>query len=234
MGHPGCWGWWRAALEVVAEATFKAAAVVCGIGDQKERRAEDAALAGDVGVVDEVGGADVGGQGLGMVGFGVAGEGKDVLDVGVEMIVPGEAGDVAGEGAGAAGRDEVAERGGDGSGLAWGGKAGAIVEVAVAVVVHAGGDVERGVSIAVVVGAEDDLAGEGEVEVGKVLPEGVSGFKRVLAGVGGGGLRVEEGVVVGVGEDVDADGSDEEGGELELLVADAGELDVSGGVRGAL
>ena len=96
--------------------------------------------------------------------------------------------------------------GGDGSGLAGEGELGAIVEVAVAVVVEAGGDVEGGVAVAVVIAGEDDLAREVEGQVGEVLPEGVAGFEGVLAFVGGGGLRVEEGVVVSVRQDVDTDG----------------------------
>jgi len=182
-------------------------------------------------VIEEVRGTDVGGEGLRVVRFRIAGQGEDALDVAVDMEAPGKARGVAGENAGSSGGDEIAERRGDGARLPGQRELGAIVEVAVAVVVKAGGDVEGGVAVTVVVGAEDDLAGDVDVQVAEVLPEGVAGLDRVLAGVGRGALRRKEGIVVSVRKNVDANGADEELDGLKLLVADAGELDVPRDIR---
>ena len=112
--------------------------------------------------------------------------------------------------------------------MGWGERElGAIVEVAVAVVVEAGGDVIGGVALRIEVGADLDFEGQVEGGVAEGLPKGVAGLAGVLAAVGQIALRREEGVVVGVAVDVDAHGSKEELQPLEFLLAEADELDVA-------
>ena len=76
-------------LEAVTQAPFNPSAVVSCIRNAEEGGAEDAALTGDVGVVEQVGGANVGGEGLLVVGLCIARQREDALYVGVEVRVPG-------------------------------------------------------------------------------------------------------------------------------------------------
>ena len=231
-------------LVAVAEAGFDAAAVVGGVGDAEERRAEDATDGRDVEVVEDVGGAQVDGEGLLVLGLEVVGEVEGALEVGVEVEGPGQVAFVARERADAAGGDELAP----GSCIAAGAGIGidraegcaggcvlrAIVEVAVAVVVEAGGDVVGLQAGAAVVGTERKLGGKVDGGIAEDLPQALIVAAGVLAGVDAGGLGSEEGVVVRVVDDNDADGAGEELDALEGLLADAHGLDIGIAAASAL
>ena len=76
-------------LKAVTEAGFDPASIVCSEGDTKKWRVENAADRCDVGVVEQVGGADIGRESLLVLSLGVTRDLEGALQVGIEVGAPG-------------------------------------------------------------------------------------------------------------------------------------------------
>lgn len=119
---------------------------------QELRRARDASFAGDIAVIEEVGGSQVDRDGLLMRCLAVSGQDEGTFQIGVEVEVPGEPPEIALCGTDGRAVDDGAvvveetercfeDRGAIGSG-AGRCQLGAVVEGAISVVIDARGDVE--------------------------------------------------------------------------------------------
>src|SRR5882724_10606499 len=145
------------ALEGVAKSEFDASAGICSVRDTEEWRAECVADRGHIRMVEDVGRAQVDGESLRIIG-GVRVEDEASAEVHVEMNRPGHRTCIAR-------KDAVTADGGEltilcryGAGAAGGGVVGAIVEVAVTIVIDTGKYVEGCAGCTVEIARESDLS----------------------------------------------------------------------------
>ena len=104
---------------------------------------------------------------------------------------------------------------------------GAVVEVAIAVVVEAGGDVEGAATVQVILRGEVDFARQVQRGIAEHLVDGVIGAVRDLSRVGVAALRREGDVVVGGAAQAQVHIAKKDGKRFQRVLLHGEELDVT-------